>query len=132
MVITRVQVEEMIQHARAGFPNEACGLIASRDGRAVKVYCLENAEESPVTYRMDSEEQLRAMLEIDDKGWDLGAVFHSHTRTRAYPSATDVRLAFYPGTLYVIVSLADPATPDVRAFRIEEGRIIEDALDIEG
>lgn len=132
MVITRVQVEEMIQHARAGFPNEACGLIASRDGRAVKVYCLENAEESPVTYRMDSGEQLRAMLEIDDKGWDLGAMFHSHTRTRAYPSATDVRLAFYPDTLYVIVSLADPATPDVRAFRIEEGRIIEDALDIEG
>lgn len=132
MVITRAQVEEMVQHARAGFPSEACGLIASTDGRATKVYCLRNAEESPVTYRMDSGEQLRAMLEIDDQGWDLGAVFHSHTRTRAYPSATDVRLAFYPDTLYVIVSLANPASPDVRAFRIEEGRIIEDALEIEG
>lgn len=132
MVITRAQVEEMVKHARNGFPNEACGLIAARDGRAVKVYCLENAEGSPVTYRMDSGEQLRAMLEIDDEGWDLGAVFHSHTRTRAYPSATDVRLAFYPSTLYVIVSLADPASPDVRAFRIEEGRIIEEALAIEG
>lgn len=132
MVITHAQVEEMVKHARRDFPNEACGLIAARDGRAVKVYCLENAEESPVTFRMDSGEQLHAMLEIDDEGWDLGAVFHSHTRTRAYPSATDVRLAFYPSTLYVIVSLADPASPDVRAFRIEEGRIIEEALAIEG
>jgi proteasome lid subunit RPN8/RPN11 len=132
VVITRAQVEEMVQHARTGFPNEACGLMASRDGRVTKVYCLANAEESPVTYRMDSTEQLRAMLEIDDEGWDLGAVFHSHTRTRAYPSATDVRLAFYPDTLYVIISLADPASPDVRAFRIEEGRIIEEALTIEG
>lgn len=132
MVITRAQVEEMVRHAREGFPNEACGLVASKDGRAVKIYCLRNAEESPVTYRMDSKEQLGTMLEIDDEGLDLGAVFHSHTRTRAYPSATDVRLAFYPGTLYVIVSLADPDLPDVRAFRIEEGRITEEALTIEG
>lgn len=130
MVITRAMVDEMIRHARGGFPNEACGLIATSGGRAVKVYCLRNAEESPVTYRMDSGEQLRAMLDLDDQGWDLGAVFHSHTRTRAYPSATDVRLAFYPGALYVIISLANPDSPDVRAFRIEDGQITEQPLSI--
>ncbi len=115
---------------RDGFPNEACGLLATLGGRVMKVYPMRNAEESPITYRLDSGEQLRSMTEIEDNGWDLGAIFHSHTRTRAYPSPTDVRLALYPETLYVIISLAYAETPDIRAFRIEQGNVAEESIEV--
>jgi proteasome lid subunit RPN8/RPN11 len=65
------------------------------------------------------------MMEIEDQGWTLGGIYHSHTRSAAYPSQTDVNLAFYPDALYVIVSVEDPAKPDVRAFRIVDGKIDE-------
>jgi proteasome lid subunit RPN8/RPN11 len=69
-------------------------------------------------YVMDPREQLRIMDEIDDAGQDLVAIYHSHTRSAAYPSRTDVELAFYPDTAYLIVSLADRDRPEIRAFRI--------------
>jgi [CysO sulfur-carrier protein]-S-L-cysteine hydrolase len=130
MVIPRRHVEALFEHSRREFPNEACGLLATQDGIVVKFYPVENADASPVHYRMEPNQQLQAMLEIDDRGWDLGAIFHSHTRTRAYPSQTDVGLAVYPDTLYVIVSLADQTNPDVRAFTIANGEIREQALTI--
>jgi proteasome lid subunit RPN8/RPN11 len=70
------------------------------------------------------------MLDIDDHGWELGAIYHSHTRTRAYPSPTDTKLAFYPAALYIIVSLANEKAPDVRAFRIADGEVTEAPLEI--
>ncbi|MGI8826033.1 MAG: Mov34/MPN/PAD-1 family protein [Chloroflexota bacterium] len=130
MVISRQHVHEMIEHARAGFPNEACGLVASTEDRAVKVYCIENSDPSPVFYHMDPQEQLRAIMEIDDAGWDLGAIFHSHTRTSAYPSQTDVGLAHYPDALYIIVSLAAEPDPEIKAFRIKDGGIREAFLEV--
>lgn len=129
MVIARKLVDEIIAHSRQEFPNEACGLLASRDGTAIAVYPIDNADASPVHYRMEPQQQLRAMLEIDDNGWDLGAVYHSHTHTRAYPSQTDVGLAFYPDSLYVIVSLAFDQ-PEVRGFSIIDGDIHEETIEI--
>lgn len=120
----------MIEHARAGFPNEACGLLATKDNTVVRVYTLQNADASPVNYRLDPQEQLKAMLEIDDEGWELGAIFHSHPRTRAYPSETDKALAFYPDALYIILSLAREDAPDVRAYRLENGTVTEEQLEI--
>lgn len=130
MVISAKYVDEMIEHARQTFPNESCGLLATQDDQVVHFYRVENADASPVHYNMDPKQQLEAMLEIDDRGWELGAICHSHTRTRAFPSATDIRLAMYPDTLYIIVSLADEANPDVRAFLIEGGEPAEVALEI--
>lgn len=130
MVIGRAHVDEMIQHARADFPNEACGILATKGGEVVELYRLRNAAESPVQYLMDSRDQLRVMLDIDDHEWDLGAIYHSHTRTRAYPSQTDIGLAQYPGALHIIVSLADERRPEVRAFRIENGAVHEEALEV--
>ena len=131
MVIARHYVESLFDHSRREFPNEACGLLATKDGVVVKFYPIENADASPVHYRMEPHQQLQAMLEIDDSGWELGAIFHSHTHTRAYPSQTDVGLALYPDTLYVIVSLADQDNPDIRAFSIAQGEIKERALSVE-
>jgi proteasome lid subunit RPN8/RPN11 len=129
LVISERHVAELIEHARSEFPNEACGLLAARNGTAVRFYPIKNAEASPVTYRMDPQEQLRAMLEMDDQDWDLGAIYHSHTRTRAYPSQTDLSLAFYPDSLYIIVSLADAEAPEVRAYRIVDGSVTEESIE---
>lgn len=130
MVIPEVLVNEIVSHARSGFPNEVCGLVATLGGEAIRVYPIESVDPSPVHYHMDPKQQLKAVMEIDDNEWEMGGIYHSHTRTRAYPSATDVKLAFYPGTLYMIVSLADDDRPDLRAFRIEDGRIEEVTLDV--
>lgn len=130
MVIERRFVDAMIEHARGGFPNEACGLLAAQDGTVVHFYPIQNADASPVHYQIDPREQLRAMMDIDNNDWELGAIYHSHTRTRAYPSQTDVGLAFYPDALYIIVSLARWDAPDVRAYRIADDQITEEPLEI--
>jgi [CysO sulfur-carrier protein]-S-L-cysteine hydrolase len=131
MQISRVLLDEIVRHARDDMPNECCGMVATENGAAVKVFRATNAEASPVRYSLDPREQYRITMEIDDKGWELGAIYHSHTRSEAYPSQTDVNLAFYPDALYVIVSLRKPDQPEVRAFRIAEERIEEVALSVE-
>ena len=136
--LTNEQIEEMIQHALAEYPNEACGLLAGkacpeqgrRDGRVEKVYQMTNADHSPVTYRLDPEEQYHAFMEIEEEGRELLAIYHSHSHSPAYPSATDLELAFYPDSLYVIISLADRDQPTIRAFRIIEGMIEEERMEI--
>jgi [CysO sulfur-carrier protein]-S-L-cysteine hydrolase len=129
MEIASTMVDEIVAHAHDELPNECCGLIAADNGRAVKLYRASNAEASPVRYGLDPREQYRIMMEIERRGWMLGAIYHSHTRSPAYPSQTDVNLAFYPDALYLIVSLQD-ADPDLRAYRIVDGRIDEIELKV--
>ena len=105
-------------HARSESPNECCGLIAGQDGVATRVFRVTNSEASPFMYVMEPREQLRIMDDIDAAGWDLLAIYHSHTRSAAYPSRTDVELAFYPTTPYMIVSLADRDRPEIRAYAL--------------
>jgi proteasome lid subunit RPN8/RPN11 len=128
VVIDRDQVDQILRQMREGFPNETCGVIASKNGIAQKVYPIRNASDSPVHYEMDPQEQLMALLDIEENGWDLGAIYHSHTRTRAYPSATDIGLAAYPDALQIIVSLADFEHPDIRAYRIHDGQVSEEEI----
>lgn len=135
LVIPRELADEMVEHCRAGRPNEACGLLAEAGGRAVKVFRMSNAAESPVRYSLEPREQLAAYNKLEENGWEIGGVFHSHTHTKAYPSPTDVRLAM-EDVPYVIVSLMkEPAV--IRAFRIEkenwsdaEGRIEEIPVEV--
>jgi proteasome lid subunit RPN8/RPN11 len=127
MRIDRELYDEMVAHARADAPNECCGMVASRDGEAVKVFPATNTAASPLRYEIDGAEQYRMQIEIDDAGLDLGAIYHSHTRSAPYPSQTDINLAFYPDALYVIVGLAD-GEPEVRAFSIRDGQVSEAEL----
>jgi [CysO sulfur-carrier protein]-S-L-cysteine hydrolase len=128
--IGRDMLDEMVAHAREEAPNECCGLVASRNGEAVRVYRATNAEQSPVNYVVDPRDQLRIQNDIDDNGWDLGAIYHSHTRTEPFPSQTDINLARnWPDPLYVIVGVANDE-PDVRAFRIVDGQVSEAALEV--
>ncbi|WP_217914601.1 Mov34/MPN/PAD-1 family protein [Miltoncostaea marina] len=121
MRLPRPLAEELVAHAIADLPNECCGMISGTDGVARRVHRATNAEASPFMYVMDGREQLRIMDAIDDAGEDLIAIYHSHTRSAAYPSRTDVELAFFPDTLYLIVSIADRDAPDIRAFRLSRG-----------
>jgi [CysO sulfur-carrier protein]-S-L-cysteine hydrolase len=122
--------DKIIAQAKAEHPNEACGLLAGADGGATKLLPMTNAERSPVIYRMEPAEQLKAFNEIDEAGLDLVGIYHSHTRSPAYPSSTDVSLAYYPEAVYVIVSLADMDAPDLRGFRISDGKVTEIELQV--
>ena len=114
--------DEMVEHARAEAPNECCGMVATRDGEAVRMYPAVNAAASPLRYEIDGAEQYRIQMEIDDADLELGAIYHSHTRSAPYPSQTDINLAFYPEALYVIVGLAGE-TPEVKAYEIRDGQV---------
>ncbi len=108
---------------------EACGLMGGKAGAVHRVYLLANQENSAVNYRIDPREQLRVMNDIWGRGEELVAIFHSHPASPAYPSKTDIELAYYPESAYLIISLA-AEDPSCRVFRITEGRVGEGSLDI--
>jgi [CysO sulfur-carrier protein]-S-L-cysteine hydrolase len=123
-------LDEIVAHARADAPNECCGMVASRDGRAVAVHRATNVAASPFRYEIDGMEQYRIQTAIEDAGLELGAIYHSHTRSEPTPSQTDINLAFYPEAVYLIVGL-EHDEPDVRAWRIVDGAVSEAALEVE-
>jgi proteasome lid subunit RPN8/RPN11 len=116
--------DQLIRHAIAELPNEACGLVAG-NGRVERFYPMSNADHSPTTYRLDPGEQLQVFNEIEERGWELFGIFHSHTHTEAFPSPTDRRQAFYPEANYLLVSVADPNSPVLRGFTIRDETIEE-------
>jgi [CysO sulfur-carrier protein]-S-L-cysteine hydrolase len=129
--ISRQLLDEVVAHARAEAPNECCGMIAASDGRAVTVHRARNvARSARKRYEMDPKEQLQLEMGIEDAGLELGAIYHSHTRSEPRPSQTDVNLAMHPHALYVIVGL-EHSEPDVRAWRIVDGAVTEAALEVE-
>ena len=125
MQISRQLIDEMVAHAREDDPNECCGMLGGADGSAATLYRAANAEASPLRYSIDAGEQFRLIGEIEEAGEELVGIYHSHTRSGAYPSQTDVNLAGWPDAVYVIVSLEDPDSPDVRGFWIREGEIAD-------
>jgi [CysO sulfur-carrier protein]-S-L-cysteine hydrolase len=130
VVIPAAVRDELVAHARAGLPNEACGILAGVDGRVERFFPAQPDEPSPYYYRIESRDQIRIMNEIDAAGLDLLGIYHSHTSSPAYPSRTDAEQAFWPDAVYVIVSLA-AADPDVRGYRMHDMTITEEALRIE-
>ena len=127
--------EMLISHARSELPNEACGLLSgsAADGLATSFHPARNAEASPLRYSVHPEDLVRITFAIDDAGEDLVAIFHSHTRSPAIPSATDRRAAMYPDAFYLLASLADSSAPvekALRAWRIRDGEVAEASLEI--
>jgi proteasome lid subunit RPN8/RPN11 len=134
-------VQSMIDHARAGFPNEACGLIigdrpAGGGGRALRFEPTRNAAASPYRYEIHPDDLYKLTVATDDADQVFWGIVHSHTHTPAIPSPTDVGLAFYPDALYILVSLGDDeaeaatGTPSVRAWRIVDGASHEVELEV--
>jgi proteasome lid subunit RPN8/RPN11 len=130
MQISRQLLEELVAHARADLPNECCGMIAARDGRFTAHFRARNEFQSPMRFQIDSRDQIRITNEIEARGDEIGAIFHSHPNSEGRPSETDVNLAhWWPGVLWVICSLASDE-PVVRAFRIDGAEVEEVGLDV--
>ena len=128
--MSRALLDELVAHALEEAPNECVGMISARDGEAVEVHRARNKAASPLRYEIDGMEQYRLQTAIEDAGLDLGAIYHSHTRSDPYPSQTDVNLAFYPDSLYVIVGVKDRDRPQVRAYAIVDEQISEAELEV--
>ena len=133
--IDRRFVDEMVAHAQAELPNECCGILAGPDGVVAQAYRMTNVEASPFRFSMDPAELVRVDTEAGANGWELLAIYHSHTQSEAYPSDTDVRIAggtaeLWPDTRYVLVSLMQPGQPSVRLFRIAAGEVFEEEPEI--
>jgi [CysO sulfur-carrier protein]-S-L-cysteine hydrolase len=134
LTISRALIDQVIAHARADHPDEACGVIAGPAGsdRPVRFIAMSNAERSPTFYRFDSMEQLSVWNEMDDRDEEPVVIYHSHTATEAYPSRTDISYASEPNAHYVLVSTADPDDAPVRSFRITDGEVSEEEVAITG
>lgn len=137
--LPRQMLDEMVAQAREELPNECCGIIAGKEGVAQKLYRTRNAEASPYRYNIHPLDLKNAIEEIEERGWEVMVIYHSHVASPAYPSPTDVRLAtwpgsdpaqdLWPGASYVLVSLKDAESPSVRAFRIHAGQVKELTLE---
>ena len=118
--------EAIVDHARRDAPRECCGIIAGRDGLPVRLYPTRNIAEGNALYEIDPAELIELEFHtMPEKKTELVAIYHSHPVSPAFPSATDIALAFWPDAIYVICSLADPAQPVVRGFRIRDGDVTE-------
>jgi [CysO sulfur-carrier protein]-S-L-cysteine hydrolase len=120
-------IDRIVAHARRDFPNECCGMIAVRDGRAVSVHEAANLAASPLRFEVDGLEVHRTIEEIEDAGGALGAIYHSHTRSEPYPSQTDINFAAgWPGVEWLIVGLRRNSDEVVlRSYTIDDGRVAE-------
>lgn len=128
MEIAPALLEGIVEHAQRDKPDECCGLIAVRDGVAVSVHAVENLAHSPFRFEVDGKTLLTVLDEIESAGGELGAIYHSHTRSDPYPSQTDVNFAAqWPGVEWLIVGTAGPE-PVVRSYRIDDGTVTEVAV----
>lgn len=130
LTIDQATYDHIVAHARRDHPDEACGLVAGRDGRPTRVIAMTNAARSPTFYEMDPLEQLRVFTEMDDAGEDLLVIYHSHTATEAYPSRTDITIAGYPDAHYVVVSTRQHDDVEFRSFRIADGAVSEEPVTV--
>jgi proteasome lid subunit RPN8/RPN11 len=141
--ISKKIFDEMISHAKTEAPNECCGLLAGKEGRVSEIYRISNlpSDDPKVAdlkvpadrrfrYVMDPKEQLSAFKQMRQGGIELLGIYHSHPHSPAYPSATDVRLAFYSDVYYLIVSLEDKDRAQIKAFRIVDQNITEEKIEI--
>jgi proteasome lid subunit RPN8/RPN11 len=131
MRIAQSLIDEMVAHAREDLPNECCGMVGGRDGEATEVVRVVNSAASPLRYEMDPQGQYNALKSIEDEGGELLAIYHSHTKSAAYPSQTDVNQAVaWPDQIYLIVSLADSERPEVKAYLLKDLKIADVELDV--
>jgi len=121
--------ETIVEHARKEAPLECCGILAGKNGRVQKAFKLKNEEQSPVRYSVSPQEQIKVFEEMEKDSLDMIAIYHSHTHTPAFPSETDIKLAFYPEVSSVIISLMEEI-PVIKAFRIRKDRIEPEEIEV--
>lgn len=132
LTISRALYDNVVAHARADHPDEACGVLAGPAGsdRPERFIAMTNAARSPTFYEFDSTEQFQVWREMDDRDEEPVVIYHSHTATEAYPSRTDVSLAAEPGAHYVLVSTREPEATEFRSYRIVDGVVTEEPVTV--
>lgn len=120
----------MLAHVQDALPLEACGLLAGHDNLISHIYLIDNILNSPVEFEMDPQQQLAAMLDVEEEGLELIAAYHSHPVGPQTPSQTDVARAYYPELAQIIIALGDREGPPVRAFEIVDGDITEHQIHV--
>jgi [CysO sulfur-carrier protein]-S-L-cysteine hydrolase len=132
LTIDSAIVDAIVAHARRDHPDEACGVIAGPIGSDLptRLIPMDNAARSMTFYEFDSLEQLRVWREMDDNDEEPVVIYHSHTATEAYPSRTDISFAGEPGAHYVLVSTREPDSEEIRSFRIVDGVVTEEEINI--
>jgi len=128
MQIERKHLSEIISHAREEAPREACGILAGRDGRVLRLYRARNADLSPTSYRLDPEQQYRILKDTEDRGLEVVAIYHSHPSSPPTPSEKDIKQAYDTEVSYLVISLTDSVEPQVRAFRFNEDGAVEEDM----
>lgn len=134
MRIAQSLIDEMVAHAREDLPNECCGMVGGKDGTATSVYRARNHFESPLRFGVDSDDLFRiTQKEMPGRDEDLVAIYHSHTKSAAYPSQTDLNEAqsSWPDAIWVIVSLEDPEAPDVKGYWLKDLKVDDAELVVE-
>jgi [CysO sulfur-carrier protein]-S-L-cysteine hydrolase len=132
MKISQPLIDEMVAHARQDLPNECCGMVGGVDGEASVVVPVVNAAASPLRFEMDPQGQYNALKAIEDDGKELLGIYHSHTKSAAYPSQTDVNQAVnWPDAVWLIVSLQDADAPDVKGYWLKDLAIADAELIVE-
>jgi len=132
MRIAQSLIDEMVAHARADLPNECCGMVGGVEGEASVVIPVVNSAASPLRFEMDPQGQYDALKALEDDGKEMLAIYHSHTKSAAYPSQTDVNQAVnWPDAIYLIVSLEDPDNPDVKGYWLKDLKIADVELIVE-
>ena len=121
-------LNRLIEHAHQEYPLESCGILAGKNGKITKLYSMKNTQNSSSCYLMAPEEQLRVFQEIEEQGLEISAIYHSHPHSPAFPSQRDVDSAFYPDSLILIISLMEDKVPQIGAFQIDEGKILQKAV----
>ncbi|MDQ3678336.1 MAG: M67 family metallopeptidase [Actinomycetota bacterium] len=132
MRIDRALLDDIVAHAVRDAPNECCGIVAAQHGAATTVHALENQAASPFRFEVDGLKMFRLLEQIESGGGELGAIYHSHTRSDPVPSQTDVNFSFgWPGVEWIIVGVSkNSAEPEVRSFLIDDGEVSEVELEL--
>ena len=132
LTIERATYDAIVAHAKRDHPDEACGVVAGPAGsdRPERFIAMVNAAGSPTFYEFDSTDLLRLYKEMDANDEEPVVVYHSHTATEAYPSRTDIGLAQEPDAHYVLVSTRDPNGHEFRSYRIVDGVVTEEQVEV--
>ncbi|MBC7189868.1 M67 family metallopeptidase [Candidatus Aerophobetes bacterium] len=132
IILKKEQLNFIIEHCRREYPLEACGILLGKDKKVEEIFSTKNARNSSTEYLVDPEEQFRIFKKIWKREKELVGIYHSHPVSPAYPSEKDKKMAFYPEASYIIVSLQNFVSPEVKSFRLKEGRVSEEKIIIEG
>lgn len=131
MIVNLTLMYHVLEHVRGAHPIEACGILAGPPGsQPTRHIPMTNTEASPDAFAFDPAEQLAVFADLDQHGEDPLIYYHSHTRGRAYPSQADIAYAADPEAYHLIISTQDPDQPSIRGFRIVNGHVVEEPVNV--